>query len=153
MQLCSSLQDNLLLDIYLAPHVRTLYTQIRNRALIQVSRARPARLRTHTLCWFYIFRLLSPNRQGCVFLFFLFCFFSVVFQPVCVGRHDQDGAGLQHFSSGARGRAHSAHTGGPHQRTHRLPQQGNGAAPNGCPRTVGRASLAISILKGAVGMM
>ena len=30
-------QDNLLLDMYLAPHVRTLYTQIRNRALIQVS--------------------------------------------------------------------------------------------------------------------
>ncbi|XP_045575562.1 COP9 signalosome complex subunit 1 isoform X3 [Salmo salar] len=28
-------QDNLLLDLYLAPHVRTLYTQIRNRALIQ----------------------------------------------------------------------------------------------------------------------
>nr|XP_039332570.1 COP9 signalosome complex subunit 1 isoform X6 [Saimiri boliviensis boliviensis] len=28
-------QDNLLLDMYLAPHVRTLYTQIRNRALIQ----------------------------------------------------------------------------------------------------------------------
>lgn len=34
----SPLQDNLLLDMYLAPHVRTLYTQIRNRALIQVSR-------------------------------------------------------------------------------------------------------------------
>lgn len=33
----SPLQDNLLLDMYLAPHVRTLYTQIRNRALIQVS--------------------------------------------------------------------------------------------------------------------
>ena len=31
----SPLQDNLLLDLYLAPHVRTLYTQIRNRALIQ----------------------------------------------------------------------------------------------------------------------
>lgn len=30
-------QDNLLLDMYLAPHVRTLYTQIRNRALIQVN--------------------------------------------------------------------------------------------------------------------
>lgn len=30
-------QDNLLLDMYLAPHVRTLYTQIRNRALIQVA--------------------------------------------------------------------------------------------------------------------
>ncbi|KAL2297886.1 hypothetical protein Nmel_016453 [Mimus melanotis] len=29
------IQDNLLLDMYLAPHVRTLYTQIRNRALIQ----------------------------------------------------------------------------------------------------------------------
>lgn len=31
------MKDNLLLDMYLAPHVRTLYTQIRNRALIQVS--------------------------------------------------------------------------------------------------------------------
>lgn len=31
------LQDNLLLDMYLAPHVKTLYSQIRNRALIQVS--------------------------------------------------------------------------------------------------------------------
>lgn len=30
------LQDTLLLDIYLAPHVTTLYTQIRNRALCQV---------------------------------------------------------------------------------------------------------------------
>lgn len=34
-------QDNLLLDMYLAPHVRTLYTQIRNRALIQVSVGMP----------------------------------------------------------------------------------------------------------------
>lgn len=32
----SLFQDNLLLDMYLAPHVWTLYTQIRNRALIQV---------------------------------------------------------------------------------------------------------------------
>lgn len=32
----NSAQDNLPLDMYLAPHVRTLYTQIRNRALIQV---------------------------------------------------------------------------------------------------------------------
>lgn len=29
------LQDNLLLDMYIAPHVNALYTQIRNRALIQ----------------------------------------------------------------------------------------------------------------------
>jgi len=34
--MCFFAQDNLLLDMYLAPHVRTLYTQIRNRALIQV---------------------------------------------------------------------------------------------------------------------
>lgn len=34
---CNSFQDNLRLDLYLAPHVNTLYTQIRNRALIQVS--------------------------------------------------------------------------------------------------------------------
>lgn len=34
--MCIFAQDNLLLDMYLAPHVRTLYTQIRNRALIQV---------------------------------------------------------------------------------------------------------------------
>ena len=33
------LQDNLLLDMYLAPHVKTLYSQIRNRALIQVRHA------------------------------------------------------------------------------------------------------------------
>ncbi len=33
------LQDNLLLDMYLAPHVNALYTQIRNRALCQVRRA------------------------------------------------------------------------------------------------------------------
>jgi COP9 signalosome complex subunit 1 len=32
------LKDNLLLDVYLAPHVRTLYAQIRNRALIQYFR-------------------------------------------------------------------------------------------------------------------
>ena len=30
-------QDNLYLDMYLVPHVNTLYTQIRNRALCQVS--------------------------------------------------------------------------------------------------------------------
>ena len=29
------MKDNLLLDMYLAPHVPTLYTKIRNRALIQ----------------------------------------------------------------------------------------------------------------------
>ena len=33
----SALQDNFMLDIYLAPHVKTLYGQIRNRALVQVS--------------------------------------------------------------------------------------------------------------------
>ena len=31
-----SLQDNLLLDIYLSPHVDKLYSEIRKRALIQV---------------------------------------------------------------------------------------------------------------------
>ena len=31
-------QDNLLLDMYLAPHVPALYTKIRNRALIQYFR-------------------------------------------------------------------------------------------------------------------
>lgn len=36
LPVCFFAQDNLLLDMYLAPHVRTLYTQIRNRALIQV---------------------------------------------------------------------------------------------------------------------
>lgn len=36
-------QDNLLLDMYLAPHVKTLYSQIRNRALIQVSEQPPTR--------------------------------------------------------------------------------------------------------------
>uniref|UniRef100_A0A8C5CBH3 G protein pathway suppressor 1 n=1 Tax=Gadus morhua TaxID=8049 RepID=A0A8C5CBH3_GADMO len=35
LKLLDEMKDNLLLDIYLAPHVRTLYTQIRNRALIQ----------------------------------------------------------------------------------------------------------------------
>lgn len=35
MCMCSLLQDNLLLDMYIAPHVNALYTQIRNRALIQ----------------------------------------------------------------------------------------------------------------------
>ncbi|KAK9876713.1 hypothetical protein WA026_014952 [Henosepilachna vigintioctopunctata] len=29
------IKDNLLLDLYIAPHINTLYTQIRNRALIQ----------------------------------------------------------------------------------------------------------------------
>ena len=36
LKLLDEMKDNLLLDMYLAPHVRTLYTQIRNRALIQV---------------------------------------------------------------------------------------------------------------------
>ncbi|XP_067088521.1 COP9 signalosome complex subunit 1 isoform X1 [Osmerus mordax] len=35
LKLLDDMKDNLLLDMYLAPHVRTLYTQIRNRALIQ----------------------------------------------------------------------------------------------------------------------
>lgn len=30
-----SIKDNILLDMYIAPHVNNLYTQIRNRALIQ----------------------------------------------------------------------------------------------------------------------
>ena len=29
-------QDNFMLDMYLSPHVHTLYSQIRNRALVQV---------------------------------------------------------------------------------------------------------------------
>ncbi|XP_070579826.1 COP9 signalosome complex subunit 1-like isoform X4 [Ptychodera flava] len=35
LKLLDEIKDNLLLDMYLAPHVNTLYTQIRNRALIQ----------------------------------------------------------------------------------------------------------------------
>ncbi|GFY57931.1 COP9 signalosome complex subunit 1 [Trichonephila inaurata madagascariensis] len=35
LKLLDEIKDNLLLDMYLAPHVLTLYTQIRNRALIQ----------------------------------------------------------------------------------------------------------------------
>jgi COP9 signalosome complex subunit 1 len=35
LKLLNEMRDNLLLDMYLAPHVNALYTQIRNRALIQ----------------------------------------------------------------------------------------------------------------------
>lgn len=35
LKLLDEIRDNLLLDMYIAPHVNTLYTQIRNRALIQ----------------------------------------------------------------------------------------------------------------------
>ncbi|XP_022089317.1 COP9 signalosome complex subunit 1-like isoform X2 [Acanthaster planci] len=35
LKLLDDIKDNLLLDMYLAPHVNTLYSQIRNRALIQ----------------------------------------------------------------------------------------------------------------------
>lgn len=35
LKMLDEIKDNLLLDMYLAPHVNTLYTQIRNRALIQ----------------------------------------------------------------------------------------------------------------------
>uniref|UniRef100_UPI003AAD633B COP9 signalosome complex subunit 1-like isoform X7 n=1 Tax=Centroberyx gerrardi TaxID=166262 RepID=UPI003AAD633B len=35
LKLLDEMKDNLLLDMYLASHVKTLYTQIRNRALIQ----------------------------------------------------------------------------------------------------------------------
>lgn len=35
LKLLDEIKDNLLLDMYIAPHVKTLYTQIRNRALIQ----------------------------------------------------------------------------------------------------------------------
>ncbi|KAK7111352.1 hypothetical protein V1264_011001 [Littorina saxatilis] len=37
LKLLGDIKDNLLLDLYLAPHVSPLYTQIRNRALCQVS--------------------------------------------------------------------------------------------------------------------
>ena len=35
LKLLDEIKDNILLDLYIAPHVNTLYTQIRNRALIQ----------------------------------------------------------------------------------------------------------------------
>ncbi|XP_011202927.1 COP9 signalosome complex subunit 1b [Bactrocera dorsalis] len=35
LKLLDEIRDNLLLDMYIAPHVNTLYTKIRNRALIQ----------------------------------------------------------------------------------------------------------------------
>lgn len=35
LKLLDEIKDNLLLDMYLAPHISALYTQIRNRALIQ----------------------------------------------------------------------------------------------------------------------
>ncbi|KAK0168722.1 hypothetical protein PV327_002496 [Microctonus hyperodae] len=35
LKLLDEIRDNILLDMYIAPHVNTLYTQIRNRALIQ----------------------------------------------------------------------------------------------------------------------
>ncbi|XP_065343145.1 COP9 signalosome complex subunit 1 isoform X2 [Cloeon dipterum] len=35
LKLLDEMKDNLLLDMYIAPHVNTLYSQIRNRALIQ----------------------------------------------------------------------------------------------------------------------
>ncbi|KAL3876179.1 hypothetical protein ACJMK2_034050 [Sinanodonta woodiana] len=35
LTLLEEIKDNLLLDMYLAPHVKTLYTQIRNRAMCQ----------------------------------------------------------------------------------------------------------------------
>uniref|UniRef100_A0A8C6WFJ6 COP9 signalosome complex subunit 1 n=1 Tax=Neogobius melanostomus TaxID=47308 RepID=A0A8C6WFJ6_9GOBI len=35
LKLLDEIKDNMLLDMYLAPHIRTLYSQIRNRALIQ----------------------------------------------------------------------------------------------------------------------
>lgn len=35
LTLLDEIRDNLLLDMYIAPHVNTLYTKIRNRALIQ----------------------------------------------------------------------------------------------------------------------
>jgi COP9 signalosome complex subunit 1 len=35
LKLLDEIKDNILLDMYIAPHVNTLYLQIRNRALIQ----------------------------------------------------------------------------------------------------------------------
>lgn len=35
LKLLEEIKDNLLLDMYIAPHINSLYTQIRNRALIQ----------------------------------------------------------------------------------------------------------------------
>jgi hypothetical protein len=58
------LQDNLLLDLYLAPHVNTLYTKIRNRALCQVSCSANVEIRTRSKwgpCHYdMITRLLMP---------------------------------------------------------------------------------------------
>lgn len=77
--------------MYLAPHVRTLYTQIRNRALIQVIVAvipevdkqgdRPS------LCNCYSPRLLESGEWP----WKLSIFFFLVLQPLCVSRHAQDG--------------------------------------------------------------
>lgn len=58
------------------------------------------------------------------------CFCVSVFQPLRVCRYDQDGPGLQHYSSGPGGRAHPAHTGGAHQRADRLAQQGDARSSN-----------------------
>lgn len=38
----SFVQDNFMLDMYLSPHVNTLYSKIRNRALVQVSDIKPS---------------------------------------------------------------------------------------------------------------
>lgn len=38
LKLLEEIKDNLLLDMYIAPHVNKLYSQIRNRALIQYFR-------------------------------------------------------------------------------------------------------------------
>ncbi|XP_026180165.1 COP9 signalosome complex subunit 1 isoform X2 [Mastacembelus armatus] len=48
LKLLDEMKDNLLLDMYLAPHVRTLYSQIRNRALIQILYARDVDQRSTT---------------------------------------------------------------------------------------------------------
>ncbi|XP_050837123.1 COP9 signalosome complex subunit 1 isoform X2 [Serinus canaria] len=48
LKMLDEMKDNLLLDMYLAPHVRTLYTQIRNRALIQILYARDVDQRSTT---------------------------------------------------------------------------------------------------------
>ncbi|KAK2504111.1 hypothetical protein MC885_011179 [Smutsia gigantea] len=66
LKMLDEMKDNLLLDMYLAPHVRTLYTQIRNRALIQVD-MEGQRLRQGTATWRpqaadgpYAFQYFSP---------------------------------------------------------------------------------------------
>ena len=61
LKLLDEMKDNLLLDMYLAPHVPALYTKIRNRALIQYFRQVEIISQSPCMMFNYLFIILCMS--------------------------------------------------------------------------------------------